>query len=512
MRRAALIVGLLFASQSAFAGSLLDFMRNYDLNDYALGIGISAEQNPYLGAKSSTYAYPYLTSFRHSSLTDDWILIRDGEFGFRWVSDGGWELGAIGRIQTRGLGKLESDELLGISDRNWAIELGPTIGWRGWPIHINWTTYVEPTKRHEGLISQLTFLLPIELSRGYFVPSVEVIHQSNDYADYYYSVTAAEVTPTRPAYQAGANISTAIRLRWGYALSEKWLLAAKLGLEKLGSEITASPIVDKKHIWSAGISLAYNANVFQPRKYAGPPPRAAKFDLRISGFLDTISTKVARDTTDGIPGFETDIEDFLGVSDQETVLQIDATVRIGHYHRLEFGYFELGRDSTTTFSSNLNFGNEVFSTGTEVTTAIKAKILRAGYAYSLIRNAQLEVGVMAGLHLISLKTDIAADATNQSERSNARTPLPVFGAHASVVLAERTSLSAKLQFFRTDFDRFEGSLIFASLDIQRRMAARISVGFGYHFYGMKLTSDDREVNGYLKVRHHGPVAFFTLGF
>ena len=68
MRRAALIVGLLFALQSAFAGSLLDFARDYDLNDYALGIGLSAEQNPYIGAKSSAYAYPYLTSFRHSSL------------------------------------------------------------------------------------------------------------------------------------------------------------------------------------------------------------------------------------------------------------------------------------------------------------------------------------------------------------------------------------------------------------------------------------------------------------
>ena len=503
---------VLLGSSNTHAGPLLDYIRDYDLNDYALGIGISAEQNPYLGAENSAYAYPYLTSFRHSSLTDDWILIRDGEVGFRWVTDNAWELGAIGRIQTLGLGNPESDDLLGISDRKWALELGPTIGWRGWPVHVNWTTYIEPTNRHDGLISQLAFLLPMEWSRGYFVPAIEVIHQSDDYADYYYSVTPAEATPTRPAYQAGASTNTAVVLRWGYALSDKWLLTGNVGLEKLGSEITASPIVDRDRIWSAGFALAYNANVFQPREYDGPPPRAPQFDLRISGFRDTIDTKVVRDTSDGIPGFETDIEDFLGASDAETVLQVDANVRIGHYHRLEFGYFEVGRDSTTTLNNDLSFGDELFPAGTEVDTRVDARIFRVGYSYSLIRNAQLEFGVMAGVHFISLETDITAGSTSQRVTSSAGTPLPVIGAHASVFLGEKTTLGARLQFFRTDFDRYEGSLNYASLDIQHRLGRSFSVGLGYNFYGMKLTSRDSDVNGYLKVRHHGPAAFFTVGY
>ena len=98
MRIAAITAGLLCISECTFAGALLDYIRDYDLNDYALGVGISAEQNPYIDAENSAYAYPYLTTFRHSSLTDDWLLVRDGELGFRWVSDNGWELGAIGRI------------------------------------------------------------------------------------------------------------------------------------------------------------------------------------------------------------------------------------------------------------------------------------------------------------------------------------------------------------------------------------------------------------------------------
>jgi len=119
---------------------------------------------------------------------------------------------------------------------------------------------------------------------------------------------------------------------------------------------------------------------------------------------------------------------------------------------------------------------------------------------------------MAGVHFISLGTDITAGSTSQRETSSAGTPLPVIGAHASVFLGEKTTLGAKLQFFRTDFDRYEGSLNYASLDIQRRLGNAFSVGLGYNFYGMKLTSRDSDVNGYLKVRHHGPVAFFTVGY
>ncbi|MGI9202688.1 MAG: MipA/OmpV family protein [Woeseiaceae bacterium] len=495
----------------ASAGSLLDYIRNYDLNDYALGVGISAEQNPYTGAENSAYAYPYLTSFRHSSMTDDWILIRDGGLGFRWVNDTGWEIGAIGRVQTLGLGNVETDDLLGISDREWALEVGPTIGWRGWPVHVNWTTYYEVTDRHHGLVSQLAFLLPMEWSRGYFVPSIELIQQSSDYNDYYFSVTPAESTPLRPAYRASSSISSAVKFRWGYALGDKWLLTGKIGYEDLGSEITASPIVDRDNTWSTSIALAYNADVFRPRAYDGSSPNSPRFDLRIGGFYDQIDTKVKRDTMDGVPGFETDIEEFLGAADEEAVLQVDASLRIGEYHRLEFGYFELGRNSATTLTQDLSFGDELFAAGTEVDVVADAKVFRAGYAYSLIRNAQLELGIMAGVHVIDFDAEIVADSTNQVAGSSTATPLPVVGAHASVFLGEKTTLGAKLQLFRTDFDRFEGSLNYATLDLLRRLGDKVSVGIGYNFYEMNLTSTNNELNGDLRVRHHGPVAFFTVG-
>ncbi len=508
----AILVLFLLIPEWAFAGPLLDYIRNYDLNDYALGVAVTGEQNPYTGAENSSYAYPFLTSFRDSAFSADWLLVRDGDIGLRWVGDSGWELGVVGRIQTLGLGDSDAEELIGIADREWALELGPMVGWRGWPVHINAKTYVEISDRHEGLISELAFSLPLEWSRGYLVPSIEVIHQNSDYVGYYYSVKQAAATPTRPAYSGDAATNLAVKARWGYALNEKWLLSGAVGLEFLDSAIKDSPIVDSDDIWSARIGLAYNTNVFQPRDYDFSAPEAPKWDFRIGAFYDQISTKVARDTVDGVPGFETDIEDFLGAADEKAVLQLDANVRLGNYHRLEFGYFKLERNSVTTLTEDLSFGDEIFPAGTILDTNIDAQIFRAGYSYSLIRDAQKELGIMAGFHVAELEVDLTSSATGQAERSNSSTPLPVIGVHASIFLSDKTTVGAKLQIFRTDFDRYEGSLNYASLDIQRRIGKTMSVGLGYNYYGMELSSDEDSVNGSLKVRHHGPTAFVTIGY
>lgn len=507
-----LLCSCLLVPQNAAAGRILDFLRSYDLNDYAIGVAVATRQSPYIGGENATVAYPYLTSFTHSAFTDGWLLIRDGGYGVRRVTDNNWELGAIGRIRTLGLGNSQADELIGIADRKWALELGPTIGYRGWPVHINSTTYAEVTDHHEGFVSELALSLPIEFERGFVVPAIKAVYQSSDYADYYYSVSAAEATPARPAYTPGSAINTVARVRLGYELTEKWLLSGTLGVDFLDSEITSSPIVEKDRVWFGSIGLAYNANVFNPTAFDDYTRRAPDFDIRIGAFQSNINSKLTRDTADGIPGFEIDLEDDLGAPDEETVLQVDAIWRIGEHHQLEVGYFELVRNARVTLDDNLAFGDQVFATGTELDSRIDYNSLRLGYTFFLMRDAQKEFGVMAGVHFSDFSTDIVAEGTGQTERSRSNTPLPVIGVSGAVFLGEKTTLNARIHIFRTDSDQHEGSLNQATLDLEHRLSDRFSVGLGYSYYGVKLSSSDDGLNGDLKIRHHGPVAFFAVGY
>ena len=86
---------------------------------------------------------------------------------------------------------------------------------------------------------------------------MRLAYLSEDYTDYYYSVSEAESTPTRPAYQAGAATTVEAFVSLGYELTPRWLLRANLGVEFLDSSISASPIVarDQAVVWIRRVRL-----------------------------------------------------------------------------------------------------------------------------------------------------------------------------------------------------------------------------------------------------------------
>lgn len=503
---------LLFFSPLAFAGKFLDYLRNYDLNDYALGVAITGSQSMYLGADSSSYAYPYLTSFRDSEFTDGWLLLRDGSVGIRWVTENEWELGIAGRIQTMGTGTSDDPRLDGITDRQWGLELGPVVSWRGWPIHVNLTSYAEVSNRHDGLTSQLAFSWPTEWSGGFFVPSAEAVFRDADYTNYYFAVSADEATPSRPQYQPGSSTSYALKARWGYQLSDKWLLTGGVGLEFLDDVIANSPIVDRDKVWSLRIGLAYNADVFQPRAPRRTGEQQPRYEFRIGAFRDSVDSRILYDSVAGDPASEIDLEEVLGLEDNTSVTQLDAIFRFGHYHRVEVGYFQMSRLGLRTLTDDLTFGNETFLASTDVSGRFETKLLRIGYAYSLINDDQKELGVMAGVHFPQFSTTIEAADSSQQESSTAKTPLPVIGVHGAIALGNKMMLGARLQAFRLHFDHYEGSLNYAALDLQRSFGNMFNLGIGYNYYGFNLKSRQNDTAAKLRIRHQGPVLFVSMNF
>ena len=504
-------VFLLVMPAPSNAGRLLDYIRNYDLNDYALGVAFTTSQSPYTGAANSTIVYPYLTSFRHPAFTDDWFMIRGPNFGFRYVTKTDWELGVIARIQTLGLGDADNDELSGLDPRRWAVEMGPLIGYRRWPVHLQFRNYHELPDRHDGTTSELEFSLPREFERGYFVPAFKIIYMDDDYSNYYFGVSEVEMTPTRPAYQPGAIVNTSIGFTVGYRLFPKWLLTSTVGLEFLDSAVIASPIVDRDRLWSVNIGLAYNADLFKPRDNDASVQQPA-FEFRFAAFNSSIDTKIIREASDGQPGDEIDLEDFLGIPDDETIFQFDSIFRVAYFHRIEFGTFELRRNSTKTLDRDVDFGDQTFIAGTTVESRVETQMLRLAYGYSLMRDGQKELGVSAGISYLQFDTELKAAATQQLEQVKVGIPLPTLGVFGSIVLGQKWSLDADIDFFALDFDHYDGFLTYVSLGLDRRFGELIGVGIGYNFYTTRLNSKDDRLRGTLRLRHQGPKLYLSISF
>jgi hypothetical protein len=512
MRLVLILLALVFAPAAAEAGKWLDYLRKYDLNDYGLGLAVSSNESPYIGAENSTFAYPYLTSFTHPALSDSWLVVRNGGIEARRITTGGWEFAVAGRIQTLGFGNHNSGELSGVAAPKWSIELGPSVGLRRWPVQVHLVTFFEPTDRHDGVTSLLSLSYPMGWSRGYLVPQFAAIYQDSKYTEYYYAIDADEATPTRPEYSPGDAMNTKASIVWGYALSEKWLLSGDVGLEYLADNIQDSPIVDSKKLWSLNLGLAYNADIFNASGYDFEFPDEPRFDIRIGAFHTNADTKIGRDTANGVPGDEIDFEDVFGESDVENVIQLDAVWRISRYHRLEGGFFELVRNGSTTITEDLHFGDQVYAPGTEIESRSHFKSLNIGYAYSLMRDSQKELGVMAGVHFSSFDSIISSILPDETERSSLEAPLPVAGVHGSINIGEKTKVAARLKFFRTDFDQYEGSLNYFTIDIQRRIGESVNLGIGYNYYKMKLRSSQNGLDGFIEIGHRGPVVFLGYNF
>ncbi len=512
-RTASFLVLVAALSSPATAGAgMLDFIRNYDLNDYALGIAITVSQSPYTAGSSSVLPYPFLTSFNNPAFTRDWLLLfDDAGTGFRFVSKAGWEIGAVGRLDPGGFGQDVGNEFFELREREWTVNAGGYVGWRGWPVHFQLRAFTEILGRHDGSTGEFAVSLPLSRDWGFLIPSAELVYQNAAHNDYYFGVTPPESSGTRPIYAAGADTNVRVRLRAGYRISDKWLLTGFVAMESLGDEIRNSPIVDRNRVYSYNVGLAYNADIFNPRDFAYADADENRVEVRVGAFYNNIDTELQLFGNDGIPGDILDFESDAGGSTAQWVPEIDVFVRLGDYHRLEFGYFEVGREATAVSLIPRRIGNVTLPANESFTVASSLRSLRAMYSYSFMRDPQKELGLSGGLQSANFRIDIETP-DGQTDRLDGEAVLPAIGAHGSLSFGQKSRLAARLQLFRSAFDGYDGFVAYGTIDWSREVSEGIRLGLAYNAYIVSLESTRDAFEGTYRTVHHGPSLFLSAGF
>src|SRR5688572_17289172 len=224
------IAGVLGFVQPSTAG-LLDSLRAIDINDYAVGMGVSTTENIYVGSADSQTIYPFLTKLVPSALHDDVVFGRDGAYGVRWLPENGLEIGALAKLQTLGFEAGDSELLEGLPDRAWTVEAGPTVGWRG-AVHVDWTSYLDVLRNHRGANHLLRLSVPRAFPRGYVIPEIAFHRYTDQFVDYYYGVPAGADTPERPAYVGEAANGLSVGVAWGVRVTPHWILTGVLDVER----------------------------------------------------------------------------------------------------------------------------------------------------------------------------------------------------------------------------------------------------------------------------------------
>jgi outer membrane scaffolding protein for murein synthesis (MipA/OmpV family) len=465
---AAGLLGLAGPSHAAdVVEDLIEELRAIDLNDYAVGLGVSTTENIYVDGGDSQTVYPYLTKLLPSALDDGVTFSRDGAYGVRWLSKNGFEVGALARLQTLGYEADDSELFTGLADHAWTVEVGPSVGWRG-PVHVDWTAFVDLLRNQHGSNQMVRLSLPRAYPRGYLIPEIAYHRYTRQFVDYYYGVPAEAALPSRPAFEGEATNGLSLGLAWGVSVTPHWNLTGAVDIERFGSGISDSPLVDDDDQTRLSLQVTYDGAPF----YA--PDAAESFPVNLDfGFaeIDSGSADISKDS--------------LGY--------FEAAIRFAGRHRLVVGAFD------ATYSRALDAGGD---------SEIRIRNLQLLYGYDLLDDRQKTVTVEAGLHVDKLSAEVDALALP----GRTAKPLPLFAVDAAARFKGRLSIRAKLHLLMLDGEGYSGRQMFASFGVFHQTFAHASFGVGYVFNRIALRTGNTELAAELEPLHQGPSLLVAASF
>lgn len=109
-----------------------------------------------------------------------------------------------------------------------------------------------------GISTELTYSYLFTKSRWVFIPNTSITYQDKYLTRYLYGVKQHESTSGRVYYQPDYSINYTAGLYIEYITTKKYSIIGNVNYSKFGTEITNSPIVDRKSTSNIFIGFNYN--------------------------------------------------------------------------------------------------------------------------------------------------------------------------------------------------------------------------------------------------------------
>lgn len=478
---------LLCAAAPACAAGLIERLREFDLNDYAVGGAATVTESVYVGVKDSTVYYPILIQPFPATFGDQVVFARDNGYGLRWIPAERWEVGALARFQPLGFVAGDSAELAGMPDRPWTLELGTTVGWRG-PVHLDWTVYLDALRNQTGASHLVRLSIPRRGERWYVIPEIGWRHYTAEFADYYFGVPESAATAARPAYTADAADGWSAAITWGTRIGAAWLLSGKIGVEQFGDSIEASPIVDDHRRGYLSLRIAYDRPMFAPLVPVGEVEAAREqppVQLRIAG------ADVGTDVwfLDGDP----ESGERAGRQDDDAAF-LDLFGRFAPRHYLHAGAFDAVHNANPD-SEAPSFAQATF------------RQWYLGYSVNVLDQPQKTVRVALGLNASRMTLEgTGSVVTDRHLRSES--PRPYLAALADARFKRKFGVTAQVHWALHGYEGYSGARLLVAAAVTHRTFRRAEFGLGYVFNRLSLEPKDSDI-GRLDFDYDGPLLMIT---
>lgn len=210
-------------------------------------------------------------------------------------------------------------------------------------------------------------------------------------------------------------------------------------------------------------------------------------------------------------GPELDLEDDLDLKEDVDSFRIDAEWRFFENHRLNFSYFDLSREATSTLTKEISIpGGPTFGIGTSVDSLWDWRSYIATYSWFFLHNNKYELGLNIGAHITDFAIGIRTLNGNVSELESITAPLPVLGLSGAYAFTPKLLLRSNAGVFYLEIDKYKGSLVNIDLDLEYNAWKYMGFGIGYNFFTMGLEVDADTFRGTADYTYHGFKVFLKL--
>ena len=205
-------------------------------------------------------------------------------------------------------------------------------------------------------------------------------------------------------------------------------------------------------------ALALFATLVHAEDYLSPTEERVRLSLgavRLSN-----DTNLQLDSSAGVPGTPVNAENAFGLDKSDFEAKIEAMVRVGERHRLQFDYFSLDRTNSTTVTQPIVFRDVVLQPGDPLDTDLSIRTFSISYGYSFLHSDKYEVAATIGVN----DTDISARARVQTatrhvdQTEDQAGPFPTLGL-AGDLYREQALLFRRPRAVHESSDRSTGRVV-----------------------------------------------------
>jgi long-subunit fatty acid transport protein len=260
----------------------------------------------------------------------------------------------------------------------------------------------------------------------------------------------------------------------------------------------------------AASAMLVAAHVSAAENYASPIDD--RFRLTAGAFFDTTGTTIRLDGAIPDSGTLINAEDDLGLSEKNTLADVEIMIGMRERHHVRLNYFKLNRAAAQPLERLLVIRGDTYNVGDFVESSLDVRMLSLTYSYSFLHNPHVDIAGSFGLNVLEFHARALVRARALDQSQDDAGAFPTLGIDVTVPLSSRFYVEARADYLKVNIHDFEGSADSLHAGVLYRWRENLAFGVGYFRFNIDLTSNNPGDTGTFALDNSGTQAFLRMSF